>query len=412
MASKKRIFLPVIILVLALVIAFVLASSRTPPQRGGPERLPVLVEYQEVEIKDQAFRVPAQGSVKPKYDTDLVAEVSGQVVYVADKFVAGGFFEAGDVMLRIDPSDYETARQEAQANVAQAEAQVAEERALSQVAETEWRSIQEGDIEIPALGLREPQLASAMANLQSAEARLAQSERNLQRTNIRAPFSGVLQQKQANLGQYVGTGSVVGRLYGTDVAEVRLPLTDLDLALLDIPTGLRADEAGPAVTLSSQISGRQQLWQASVVRTEGVLDATSQVTYAVAEVQDPYNRQGPSHEIPLAFGRFVEAQIEGITLADMVELPRYAVHSGGFVWIISGDEERILERREVEVQRRDRHTVFIRAGLEAGEKVLLTQLDNPLPGQRVRLPGDEVEPAEESMDDDSVQPDTQNGGDD
>lgn len=409
MALKKRIFLPIIIIILAVVVAIILASTRTPPQRGGPERLPVLVEYQEVEIRDQAFSVPAQGSVKPKYDTDLVAEVSGQVVYVADKFVAGGFFEAGEVMLRIDPSDYETARQEAQANVAQAQAQVAEERALSQVAETEWRSVQEG--EIPALGLREPQLASAIANLQSAEARLAQSERNLQRTNIRAPFSGVLQQKQANLGQYVGTGSVVGRLYGTDVAEVRLPLTDLDLALLDIPTGLRGDEAGPAVTLSSRISGRQQRWQASVVRTEGVVDATSQVTYAVAEVQDPYNRRGPSHENPLAFGRFVEAEIDGITLANMIELPRYAVNSGGFVWVISGDEERTLERREVELQRRGRHTVFISAGLEAGEKVLLTQLDNPLPGQRVRLPGDKAELPEETPNDESIEPAAQNGGD-
>ncbi|RUO33138.1 efflux RND transporter periplasmic adaptor subunit [Aliidiomarina soli] len=387
MASKKRIILPIVILVAAILVAVLLASMRQAPERGGAERLPVLVDFQVVQPDSHQFSIAAQGNVLPKYDTTLVAEVSGQVVHVDNRFVVGGFFNAGDVLLQIDPSDYEVAREEARANLARAQAAVAEERAMGRVAEAEWRSIEAG--EIPSLGLREPQLASALAELQSADARLSQAERNLERTRIRAPFDGVLQSREVTLGQYVSTNSVVGNILGTNIAEIRLPLTDQDMAFLDIPTGLVEDKSGPAVTLKASISGRRYEWPGTIVRTEGVVDAGSQVTYAVVEVQDPYNRQGSSHERVLNFGRFVEAEVEGIRLENLVELPRYAVNSNNMTWVISDEAPRILEQREVVVERRDRHTVFVREGLAAGERVMLTQLDNPISGQRVRIEGDE-----------------------
>lgn len=389
MTSKKRIFLPIIIIFLAIVVAVVLGMSRQAPERAGTERLAVLVEYVEVEPDTHQFVINSQGAVLPKYDSSLVAEVSGQVVYVSDRFVAGGFFEAGEVMLQIDPSDYEVAREEAHANLARAQAGVAEERALGRVAEAEWRSIEAG--EIPSLGLREPQLASALAELQSSEARLAQAERNLERTKIRAPFDGVLQNRQVTLGQYVTTNTQVASLMSTNVAEVRLPLTDFDMAFIDLPSGILDDEVGPGVELQASISGRPVTWQGSIVRTEGVMDAGSQVTYAVVEVQDPYNRQGPTHERVLNFGRFVEAKVDGISVDGLIELPRYAVNSRGFAWVVTDDQPRLLERRAVEVERRDRQFVYISGGLEAGDKVMLTQLDNPIPGQRVRVTGDTVE---------------------
>lgn len=389
MALKKRIFLPFIIILLAIIFAVIISMSRTAPQRGGAERLPVLVEYQTIGAQSHQFNVDSQGAVQPKYETSLVAEVSGQVVYVSDKFVAGGFFDAGEVMLQLDPSDYEVAREEARANLARSQAGVAEERALGRVAESEWRSIEAG--EIPALGLRQPQLASALADLQSAEAGLAMAERNLERTRIRAPFAGILRDRQVTLGQYVSTNTTVGSLLSTGIAEVRLPLTDLDMGFIDMPSGLIDDEAGPAVTLQAIISGQTYSWQGSIVRTEGVLDAGSQVTYAVVEVRDPYNRQGTTHARVLNFGRFVQAVVEGIKVDNLIELPRFAVNAAGYVWVITEGEERVLERRAVQIERRDRQSAYISAGLEPGEKVMLTQLDNPISGQRIRIASDSVE---------------------
>lgn len=386
MASKKRIFLPILIIVGAIILAVLLSSMRQAPERGGDERLPVLVDYQRVTPQSQQFTVASQGTVKPKYDTSLVAEVSGQVVHLDSRFVVGGFFAAGDVLLQIDPSDYEVAREEARAALARAQAAVAEERAMGRVAEAEWRSIEAG--EIPALGLRQPQLASALAELQSAEARLAQAERNLERTRIRAPFDGVLQSKQATLGQYISTNSVIGNLLGTGVAEVRLPLTDLDMAFVDIPDGLTHTDEGPEVELYATISGQRYQWYGRIVRTEGVVDSGSQVTYAVVEVQDPYNRQGETHDRVLNFGRFVSAQVKGLALDDLIELPRYAVNSNNLTWVITDNDPRTIERREVVVARRDRQRAYISDGLEAGEMVMLTQLDNPISGQRVRIQDD------------------------
>src|SRR5690554_7830950 len=107
MASKERICLPILIIVGAIILAVLLSSMRQAPERGGDERLPVLVDYQRVTPQSQQFTVASQGTVKPKYDTSLVAEVSGQVVHLDSRFVVGGFFASGGVLLHIDLSDYE-----------------------------------------------------------------------------------------------------------------------------------------------------------------------------------------------------------------------------------------------------------------------------------------------------------------
>lgn len=385
MAMKKRyIFLPIILLILAIFIFIIMSMARTPPSQETTERLPVLVEYHLVEPAEVQFTVPGQGNVMPRFATQITAEVTGRIAWVSPKFVAGGFFDKDEPLLRIDDFDYETAHEEAKANLARAQATLAEERARGQVAEAEWRSIEAG--EIPDLGLRRPQIASELANLQSAQARLAQAERNLERTEIKAPFAGVLQARNVNLGQYISVNTNVGMLYGTDLAEVRIPLSDFDLALVDVPTGRDPGFVGPAVRLQADIGGRPQEWMGTLVRTEGVVDPERRVTFAVVEVKDPYNRIAQQHPEALTFGRFVRAEVQGVKVPDLIELPRYAVNSNQQVWLITADNT--LEQRIVEVYRRNRNSAYISSGLQQGDKVMLTQLENPLNGMRVRTPDD------------------------
>ncbi|WP_157980912.1 efflux RND transporter periplasmic adaptor subunit [Aliidiomarina shirensis] len=355
-----------------------------PPPQETTERVPVLVEYHLAEPAEVQFTVPGQGNVIARHATQITAEVTGRIAWVSPKFVAGGFFAEGEPLLRIDAFDYETAHEEAKANLARAQASLAEERARGQVAEAEWRSIEAG--EIPDLGLRRPQIASELANLQSAQARLAKAERDLERTEIKAPFAGVLQARNVNLGQYISVNTNVGTLFGTDVAEVRIPLSDFDLALVNVPTGRDSDFVGPDVRLQANIGGRSQEWVGTLVRTEGVVDPDRRVTFAVVQVQDPYNRIEQQHPEPLTFGRFVRAEVKGIKVADLIELPRYAVNSNQQVWVIT--DENILEQRTVEVYRRNQNSAYISAGLNRGDKVMLTQLENPLNGMKVRTPDD------------------------
>jgi len=384
MAFKKRAFLPPTIIFVAILLAVLMAMGKQPPQQKNNERPAVLVDVLEVSPRDVRFQVDSQGTVQPRHQTSLVAEVSGRIVEVADDFVAGGFFSKGDMLLKIDPSDYEVAVKQARANLAQSRAALEEELARAQVAKEEWASIEAGDI--PALGLREPQVASAVASVESAEANLQMAERDLERTVIRAPFDGLLRTRSVDIGQFVSTGSQIGMILGTEVAEVRLPLSDRDLAYLQLPTQGAELTAEADVRLTSDIAGIKTEWQGQMVRSEGVLDEGSRVIYGVVQVQDPYNQKGETHAEPLRFGRFVQAAVAGDQASNLYVIPRYALTARGSVWVVKDD--RRIEEREVTVRRTDANDVYISDGLARGDRVMLTQLANPLPDMKVRLEGD------------------------
>jgi RND family efflux transporter MFP subunit len=383
MAFKKRALLPPLIILVAIAIVVLLMNLRPQIPMRSMERPAVLVEVQEAQPENINMIVAGQGNVQPKHTTNLVAQVSGQIVEISPNFQNGGFFNEGDVLLRIDPQDYEVALQSAKANLAQAKAALAEESARAQVAREEWESLELG--EIPALGLREPQVASAVAAMQSAEAAVAKAQRDLDRTVIRAPFAGLLSNKNVDLGQFINVGSQIGQLMGTETAEIRVPLSDRDLAFLNLPSTEQTDNF-PRVQLRSEVAGVTHTWQGNLVRSEGVLDSNSRVIYGVVEVKDPYNRNGDTHPEILRFGRFVALDIEGLFVENVFRIPRYALTADGNVWLV--DEDRRLQRQHVEVLRAEENAVVINEGLKAGDQVVLTQLANALPSMKVRLPGD------------------------
>lgn len=398
MKFPKRAFIPPLIIVGAVVLAVLASMTAEPPKQREQSKPAAMVEVLEVSPRDMTFIVDSQGTVKPKHSTMLVAEVTGQIVDVADNYNAGGFFKEGDMLIQVDPSDYEVAVQQARAALLQAQSELEQEKARARVAEEEWAAFEEG--KAPELGLRKPQLASAVAAVESAEANLAKAERDLERTTIKAPFDSVLRSKEANLGQFVSTGSQIALVFDTRTAEVRLPLSDLDMTYIKDPAAV---EEKPRVQLESLVSGQSATWQGRLVRTEGVLDESSRVIYGVVEVKDPYNLNAETHPVPLRYGRFVQAKIEGTAAQDVMEVPTYAINPDGSVWTVP--ENRELEKRDVEVVRTQGNTSLISAGLENGEKVVLTQLKNALPGTKVRLQGDPLPEQMETAakDDDSGQ---------
>lgn len=391
MAFKKRALLPPIIIVVAILLLVAMIALRPQPPQRSNEKPPVLVEVLEAQPENVRFQVEGQGNVKPKHMTNVVTQVSGQIIEVADNFVNGGFFKQGDVLVTIDPADYRVALQSAKASLAQAKAALAEESARAKVAKDEWESLQMG--EIPALGIREPQVASAVAAVQSAEAAVAKAQRDLDRTVIRAPYDGILQNKNVDIGQYVSMNTQVGALYGSEVAEIRVPLSDRDLAYIDLPEA-NDDGASPHVALSSQVAGKTYTWHGNLVRSEGILDANSRVIYGVVEVQDPYNQASEQHDMPLRFGRFVQLVIDGIEAQQVFRVPRYALTIDDKLWVV--DDERRLQLRDVNIVRAEAQHVVIDQGLDAGDLVVLTQLSNALPSMKVRIPSDPVIKQQES----------------
>lgn len=352
-------------------------STQRQPQQTPPEITPLSVEVAPAKKQTINYYINTQGSVEPKLTTTLTAEVTGRVVFVSPSFVQGGFFNKGDVLIQIDPADYRTAVKTAEANLARARASLAEEKARAKVAEDEWNSLMKGDA--PDLYLRKPQLAGEIANLRSAEAEVERAKRDLMRTEIKAPYDGLVNKKSVELGQFLPAGSEVGIVFGTAVAEIRFPISEYDAKYLPLAT--KANEALniPVLLVDDPVNPKKQ-WRAEVVRDEGVINVQSQVIYLVAEVQDPYLRRQPENRTLLKFGQFVSAQLQGVTVDNVVVLPRHLIRRGNQVLVAVEGE---LEVRDVEIHRADSQYGYIIAGIESDDQIVTTSIHNPLNGMTV-----------------------------
>jgi RND family efflux transporter MFP subunit len=329
--------------------------------------------------------IGSQGSVLPRTETVLVAEVAGKVISVSSNFVAGGFFRQGEVLLRIDPSDYDAALKRAEANLASRQAQYADQNARSEQALKDWQNLGRAG-EPSDLTLRKPQLAEALAGVKAAEADLLKAQRDLDRTSITAPYDGLVRSKQVDIGQYVAPGTALGVSFAIDIAEIRLPLAVEDLQFLNLPSAAGDEPREPIpVYLSAEGSGLTGSWRGEIVRTEGVVDQDSRVVYAVAQVTDPYAVLGKSQQAGLRMGTFVRAEIEGIWLNNVVRLPRIALYESESVLLANSENE--LEIRQVSIVRAEPQVVYVESGLEAGDRVVVTAIEAAIPGAKLAIAG-------------------------
>lgn len=380
MRTVKRWLLPGGIIVGALAVTATLIAARPEaPKRDETPPQP-LVEVEPAQELAGEFLLSAQGTVMPRTQTTLVSEVGGTVLEVSPAFAAGGFFRQGEVLLKIDPKDYAAALKRAEATLANRRALLAQESARADQALKDWQNLRRPG-EPSDLVLRKPYVAEAEANLRSAEADLEQAQINLDRTVIRAPFDGLLREKQADRGQYVGTGTPLATLYAVDVAEVRLPLTEQDVAFVTLPAPGATGET--VVTLVATVGGERRTWPARLVRSEAVLDEKSRVLYAVAEIVDPYGLNSDGQQSPLTFGTFVRAEIPASIGHHVVGVPRHALRGSDQLLLVDGDSK--LRLRDVHVVRSDAQLVYVDAGLNPGERVVLTTLDAPVEGMPVRI---------------------------
>lgn len=378
-----KIVLPITVLVAGVITALLLDWFHPEVEMKPPEALIPLVRVLEVQKEDLQLTVHTQGTVQPRTEMSLVPEVSGRVIQISPDLVPGGFYDEGEILLSLDPLDYELARVRARGELAQAKLRLAEEEAEAAVARKEWDDLGQG--EASPLTLREPQLAEARARLESARAALRQAERDLERTKIRAPFTGRVRDEQVDVGQFLNRGSTVATLYAIDYAEIRLPLPDEELAFLELPLGYEArrnGKAGPPVILKARFAGQEHFWRGTVVRTEGEIDPRSRMVHAVARVEDPYGRDGDTGNTPLAAGMFVEAEILGRSVNGVVVLPRAALRGRDRVLVVRDGDR--LHFHTVDVMRAERERVIVRGGLEDGDLVCLSQLDAVVDGMKVR----------------------------
>lgn len=351
-------------------------SLREQPPKKERVDIDPLVATLTLEIMTANFEIRSQGTVRPRTETVLSAEVSGTIVSISPKFVAGGVFAKNETLLRIDPTNYTVAVDQAEALVTQ-------------------RQIEhDGANKLRSQGYRaESEYASAVAALASARAESVRARRNLERTFIRLPYDGIVRAKETDLGQFVSTGTRIGVVFSTDYAEIRLPLTDVDLAFVDLPgpnqTTASGGADGPVVTLTAIQKGRPTEWQARIVRTEGVVDEKSRVTYAVAQLADPYGLHNDGIVLPI--GTFVGATIQGSTAENIIRVPRGAVR--GSRQLLFVDQDNKIEIRNVDIVRSDAEYSYLQGGAVEGERIVVSALGAPINGMAVRTADDVAERA-------------------
>lgn len=376
-SNKLKLILPVVVLGVGVVATVLLATARKAPPRTERPPLGPLVEVLEVRSESVPVIVSGHGQVGAKIAVDVVPQVGGRVVRVAPAMVAGGFFSADQPLVEVDPRDYELAVERARAAVARTRVLLEQQRAEADVARQEWDALHPGSDPPSGLVVREPQVRQAEAELAAAEADLQVATLNLERTRISVPFDGVVVSENVDVGQYVAPGQQLARVYGTEAVEVRLPLETRELAWFSVPTG--SSGQGPVAEVQTNFGGGLETWKGRVVRMEAEVDQASRMVTIVVEVQDPYGRSGSRPA--LLPGTFVDVSINGRTVADLIGLPRYAVHEGDRVWV---EEDGILRIRPVEIVRSDREHAYIGSGLEDGDRVIVSSLDAVTDGMTVR----------------------------
>lgn len=361
---------------------------KNPPKSDIREMPPSLVRVEGTVVKKttHAVIVRSQGSVQPRTRSTLLPEVTAKVVEVSQSFRPGGFFEKDDVLLRLDPVDYETAIVVSKAALAQAEAVLAEEQAKSDQARENWKSLGRSG-EPGALVLRLPQVTKAQADVASAKAQILKAERDLERTIIRAPYAGQVLEQSADVGQLVTPGAALGKIFAVDYVEIRLPLPEREMRFLRLPEQFRDAQSPavqPAAKLKAVVNGKPASWTGKIVRVESALDESTRQVMAVAQVTDPYGSRTDGVP-PLKIGQFVEAEIEGEKLSDVFIIPRNAVRAGNEIILITPENR--LRRMSVEPLSGDERQIIVASGTpkspKEGDVLCLTPIPFPADGARV-----------------------------
>ncbi|WP_049721360.1 efflux RND transporter periplasmic adaptor subunit [Gilvimarinus polysaccharolyticus] len=372
---KKRWILPFVILLVAIVIAFFMASMRKPPPHKVVEETAALVNVQPLQTEAIQLQVLSRGVVQPRYSTELVAQVSGEINSIAEAFVRGGIVKKGQLLAQIDPTNYQVRLEESRAGLASATAALELEQAQGEVARVEWQGV--SDHPAPALGLRKPQLKQAQAQVAAAKAALKQAQKDLDRTQIIAPYDALVAARNVSLGTFVNVGTMMGQVLDISSAEIRLPVANGELQYL------LGDGVGSQVELSGDAMGTDTRWQAKIVRTEGVIDDDTRMSYLVARVNDPYNLKGESLDVEqadLVFGSFVVANIVGRNLSDAVRIPRNLIKDGAVPVYNEGK----LQLKPVTVLRHIGGESVVTDGIADGDLLVTTSLEYPVAGMALK----------------------------
>ncbi|ADT67557.1 MAG: RND family efflux transporter MFP subunit [Pseudoalteromonas tetraodonis] len=381
--NKQKIIVPAAIIIATIfLVMFIKGNPPKASRFSAPPKAKINVAVKPLQLIDYPVEIDSFGTVKPRTQSMLVAQVSGLIIDINEQFREGGFFEKGDVLLQLDDRDLKAEVKSAQANLLNAEQNLLEEQARGRQALTDWQRLG-NESEPSILVLRKPQLAAAQAQVLSAQAQLEKAQLNLERTKIKAPYAGRVLNRSVDLGQVVSNNMQLATIYATDSVEIRLPIKNKDLPFINLPEQYRdgaKNQRGSAVNFTSDLIGEQQ-WQGQLIRTEGAIDESAQQLYVVAKINDPY-KSTSDNQYPVKIGQYVKAKINGKVASQVLVIPNSAIYQGSYVYVV---ENGTLQRKNIALAWQNALQGIVSKGLEAGSQLVLTPLGQVSSGTPVQI---------------------------
>jgi RND family efflux transporter MFP subunit len=367
-----------ILVVTVLGIIFLVINKRVAKEEVKQRVVPA-VEIVEVTAADHAVKISTQGVVESARETRLAAEVGGRVMEISPSFKRGGVVKKGERLVQIDPADYRSALAAAEVRRAEAELALELEKARVEQAQLDWAKLGSGSDPLNALVLREPYLAAAEASAASAVEAAAKARRDVERTEILAPFDASLRSANAEVGVVVAPGTMVAELYASGDLEVRLPLSLEDFGFL----ARAADgKVTGEIVLKGKIGADEYTWKAEMARVDPEISRETLSAHVAVKVLPT---EGSTFPLP-PVGLFVNAEIAGKTLGDIKEIPRRALTEGHRAIVVMAGNK--IAFRDLTIPRLTRETALVSGGLEAGDRVVLTRLSAPVVGMEVEIEKD------------------------
>ncbi|MGB3624941.1 MAG: efflux RND transporter periplasmic adaptor subunit [Henriciella sp.] len=383
---KRILALLMPVIVLAVLVAggfFLMQMLKPQPEKAEEQARGLSVFAEAAELTDLELTVSAQGEVQPQRQIIVAPQISGRISFVSPDFIDGGFIREGQVLVRLEAEDYRLAIVRAQSGVASAEQRLAREEAEAELAIQDLEEL--GITNTSPLARREPQLAEARASLDSAKAQLADAQLALNRTAVTAPFSGRVRERNADLGQFVSPGQALGTIFATDVVEVSLPLSDEEMGRVGLPLAFAETKStqGPDVIFKANVAGQPRQWNGRIVRTSAAISPQTRLITAIAELRDPYGT-GSDNGVPMAPGLFVNAEVEGEQVQNVVRVPRSALRGVDEIYIGDGPAGK-LEIREVELVFSDETGAYVSSGIEPGELAIVSPIQAAFDGMNIQV---------------------------
>jgi len=378
---RKWIIVGSIILLTALIVVVLNVFKPEAKKRDIPETI-VRVDVIKAKRANYPVVVNANGTIEAETRGNLVAQIRGEIVEVADNFKTGGAFKQGDVLAKIDPRDYQAALSQATAALSQADAAYRQEQASAKQANDDWARL--GNTETaPDLVRRVPQLAAAKAQLNSAKAANATAKLNLTRTQVTAPYAGRIIERNATLGQYVSVGSPLAEVFSTDGVEVKLPISQNEYSQLGLDQFDTSSSQSHnfKVLLKANIGNQHYHWNAKISRTDSTFDVNTRQIDVIAEVEDPLGAINKQPELKI--GQFVSATIQGKTLEDVYVIPNKSIREGRYAYLVKDGR---LTKQTVEIIWQDDQNTIVTKGVTNNDLIVTTSLNSTLAGARAKLP--------------------------